>query len=54
MNNYREYLGDGLYVDFDGYQYRLFTLEGQEVFLEPAVVKAFESYQTRIKNVKFN
>lgn len=39
------YLGDGLYYSFDAYEVRLFTHNGiysdNEVFLEPAVLKAF-------------
>jgi hypothetical protein len=49
----REYLGDGLYVEFDGYQFRLFAHDGishtNEVFLEPGVVAAFLRYIERLK-----
>ena len=45
MNDNKSYLGDGLYVEFDGYQFRLFTERGlgnvHEVFLEPEVMQAF-------------
>lgn len=38
-----EYLGDGLYISFDGYQARVFTYNGvessDEVFIEPDVAK---------------
>ena len=41
----QEYLGDGLYVEFDGYQFRLYTdpqTRGRhEVYLEPAVLASF-------------
>lgn len=38
------YLGDGLYADFDGWHYRLYTERENgvhEVFLEPATLHAF-------------
>lgn len=39
------YLGDGLYVDYDGWQVRLFAHNGvsatNEVFLDPDVLEAF-------------
>lgn len=35
-----EYLGDGLYAQFDGYQIRLFTQQGKEVFLDASVFAA--------------
>jgi hypothetical protein len=42
------YLGDGLYVEHDGYQYRLFASNGihttNEVFLDPRVLEAFQRY----------
>jgi len=38
------YLGDGLYVDFDGYQIRLYTPQGNEVYLEPDVLNNFLRY----------
>jgi hypothetical protein len=48
-----EYLGDGLYVSFDGFQFRLYTSNGiqmiSEVFLEPEVLKNFEDYVQRIR-----
>lgn len=44
----KEYLGDGLYVDYDEYQIRLYTDNGihitNEVFLEPNVLQSFISY----------
>jgi hypothetical protein len=42
------YLGDGLYVDFDGFQIRLFASDGinhtNTVYLEPSVIAAFLNY----------
>lgn len=49
----REYLGDGLYVEYDGWQFRLFASNGlgttNEVFLEPDVLAAFQRYITKLK-----
>lgn len=45
------YLGDGLYVSFDGYQFKLRAprFEGDhEVYLDPQVYKAFVVYAKRI------
>jgi len=42
-----EYLGDGLYVHYDGHQYRLYTERAEgtdEVFLDPYVLKAFQDF----------
>lgn len=41
------YLGDGLFVSFDGYQIRLYTerMGGtHEVFLDPGTLRAFQDY----------
>lgn len=41
------YLGDGLYVLFDGYQVQLRAPRGMDnhfVYLEPAVLAAFEDW----------
>lgn len=42
-----QYLGDGLYVSFDGYQIRLWTERAtgtHEVFLEPGTLQNFLRY----------
>ena len=48
-----QYLGDGLYVSFDGYQVRLYASNGMEttneVYLDPHVLDAFTSYLKTIK-----
>lgn len=48
-----QFLGDGLYVSFDGWQYRVYATNGicttNEVFLEPSVLRAFENYVTRVR-----
>lgn len=53
---YREYLGDGLYVGFDGYHIVLFT-EREDgthyVGLEPSVMQALKDYEiTLIASLK--
>ncbi len=54
--NYREYLGDGLYGDFDGYQIILAANNGirdtNVVYLEPEVLKKFFAYIELIENIK--
>jgi hypothetical protein len=51
-----EYLGDGLYVSFDGYQFALRApRDGGDhvVYLELSVVKAFQRYAERtVKQVQ--
>jgi hypothetical protein len=48
-----EYLGDGLYADFDGWQIELFASNGisktNRVFLEPVVLRNFLAYAERLK-----
>lgn len=46
----RTYLGDGLYVQFDGHEYELYasTHEGdQMVYLEPQVLSNFDAHRAR-------
>lgn len=47
------YLGDGLYVRFDGYQVELYAHDGESrknsVYLEPQVLQAFLSWLGRGK-----
>ena len=45
-----EYLGDGLYVSFDGHQFclRAPRYNGDHVvFLDPSVLQAFDDYRRR-------
>lgn len=49
VETHREYLGDGVYAAFDGYQVWLRTLEGNQIALEPAVFVALEDYVRRLK-----
>ena len=54
MKSDLEYLGDGLYVSFDGYIIKLMTnipdAPTDTVYLDPAVLEAFMQYVTRIKS----
>jgi hypothetical protein len=46
-----EYLGDGLYASFDGYQFRLRAPRGlgdHVVYLDRHVVRAFELYVNKV------
>lgn len=50
------YLGDGLYCEDDGIQFRLFTIREfgnvHEVFLDPYVLRAFLSFVGRQRNLE--
>lgn len=50
------YIGDGLYVSYDGYQVELYASDGQrktnQVFLEPVVLNAFLKYVTKLKETQ--
>lgn len=51
----KDYLGDGLYAEFDGYQIRLYAdreYTRHEVFLEPQVYLALTRFVERIKDAK--
>lgn len=48
----KQYIGDGLYADYDGYQIELSTPQGNKVFLEPDVIKSFMEYIEKTLNVK--
>lgn len=41
---FKDYLGDGVYAEFDGYQVWLKTLEGMRIALEPSVLSALDRY----------
>lgn len=46
-----EYLGDGLYVSFDGYQFCLRApreFGDHTIYLEPGVLYAFDEYRKRL------
>lgn len=46
---HREYLGDGVYAAFDGYQIWLRTLSDDEIALEPPVYHALVEYAERLR-----
>ena len=50
---FNEYLGDGLYADFDGYQIELYASNGvnttNRVFLDPQVLEQFINYVEQLK-----
>ena len=54
---YEEYLGDGLYADFDGYQIWLAANDRvsgnptDKVALEPGVIDAFFRYVEKLKGM---
>jgi hypothetical protein len=52
MNETKEYLGDGVYAEFDGYQVVLTTENGvtvtSTIYLEPLVIIAFTKYLERL------
>lgn len=47
-----EYLGDGLYFEDHGFQLRLFTQHGNEVFLDDSTLSCFFIHLQKAKNVK--
>lgn len=52
-SKFKEYLGDGAYVDFDGYSIVLTTEDGisttNSVVLEPGPLKIFEEWIERLR-----
>ena len=49
----KDYLGDGLYVEFDGYQTKLWANRDgmrHEVYLDSNVMKTLFSFVTRVAN----
>jgi hypothetical protein len=51
----KDYLGDGLYVEFDGWQLKLWADQPhgrQEVYLEPSVYLALTRFVERVKHAK--
>lgn len=52
MSQLKDYLGDGVYADFDGFQITLTTENGIDVtntiVLEPEVMAALKNYEVRV------
>jgi hypothetical protein len=46
---HREYLGDGVYVGYDGYQLWFYTQEGHQIAMDPAVQQNLARYVFRFK-----
>lgn len=46
---YKEHLGDGVYVGFDGYQIWLYTLQGEFIALEPVVYRNLSMYMKNLQ-----
>lgn len=46
---FKEYLGDGVYAEFDGYQVWLSTQEGHHIALEPSVFDRLCEYVERLQ-----
>ena len=53
VGNEATYLGDGLYAEFDGYQFEVYASNGlsktNRVFMEPSVVTSFFEYVARTR-----
>lgn len=53
MENYRRYLGDGVYVEFDGYHIVLTTSNGivetNTIKLEPEIFEALVNYENELR-----
>lgn len=45
---HREYLSDGVYAGFDGYQMVFYTQEGMKIYADSYVWIAMVSYQARL------
>lgn len=49
MMHCKRYIGDGVYLDFDGFAYILTTEDGlrvtNRIVLEPQVIEAFDEYR---------
>jgi len=52
----KTYLGDGLYVEFEGYQYKLYTSDGERItnviYLDPDVLASFLAFIKRVDEAR--
>lgn len=50
----KQYIGDGVYVNYDGHGISLTTEQGLQpdniIYLEPEVISALEKYTEKIRN----
>lgn len=55
-SQFNEYLGDGLYADYDGYQIEVYASNGLRktnvVYFDPDVLRAFIRYAARLKEAQ--
>lgn len=55
MSAFKAYLGDGVYVDYNGFGIILTTENGIEttntIFLEPEVIAALDRYRERLERI---
>lgn len=58
MEPIKDYIGDGVYVSWDGYDVVVYLDNGcgpyNEIHLEPVVLQAFNRFQERIKYINPN
>ncbi len=54
-NKNKVYLGDGVYISFDGYQLCLTTEDGisatNTIYMEPEVLRSLEDYVKELKTI---
>lgn len=46
------YLGDGVYIEDEGFQFKLHTQQGDEIYMEDSVVEAFFRFIEQAKGLK--
>lgn len=51
MSDHKEYLGDGVYASFDGYQIWLSTLEGNKIALDDYTFDTLVKYKSRLVQI---
>jgi hypothetical protein len=55
MNEYKQYIGDSIYVEWDGYGLLLTTENGcgtsNSIYMGPRTLKRLEEYQAWLKHI---